>query len=579
MRLENLFTRTLRDAPGDAEMVSHQLALRAGLVRPVAAGIYALMPLGWRVLRRIEAILRDEMEAIGGQPVQLPVVQPAEVWQATGRWDTFGPVLQTFETEHGRGFALSPTGEEVIAALAAREIDSYRQLPQVVYQVHTKYRNEPRPRGGLVRLREFVMKDAYSLHADVDDLDRFYPQMVRAYQNVFAQVGVDAVAVEADNGVMGGQLSHEFMLPHDQGEDLYAACDACDYAVNVEAAAFRLGAVEPQPLETIEKVATPDCKTIEDVAAFLGVPTSQTLKAVFFMHRQPGAGASTGGRERFVFAVVRGDLAVSETRLLNLLGGGVLRPAEDDEIRAAGAEPGYASPIGLGPAALVVADPSVHAGANFVAGANEAGYHLRGVNLPRDFAPDLEGPIAAAYEGAICGRCEQGTLHLHRAIELGHCFKLGTRYSEAVGATYQDEKGVAQSIVMGSYGIGLERLMAAIIEQHHDDWGIIWPRSVAPFDVHITSLGKDAALHERAGRVYADLRAAGLEVLLDDRAESPGVKFADADLIGAPLRITVSQKADAQGGVEVKWRSAREREIVAWDDVIVWAVGRLRSGA
>jgi len=565
MRIGELFTRTLRESPADAELPSHALALRAGLVRPVAAGVYALLPLGLRVLRRIEAILRAEMDAVGGQEVRLPLVLPAELLQASGRWESFGPVLQTFASEAGRSYALGPTHEEVVAALAAREIDSYKQLPQLVYQIQTKYRHEPRPRGGLIRLREFTMKDAYSLDADDAGLDFQYTRLVNAYTRIFARVGLDAVAVEADTGAMGGSGSQEFVLAHPLGEDSFVLCEACGYAANLEAARFLLPTPEAVPLEPRRKVATPGCTTIAEVAQYLGAPTDRTLKAVFFVRERPGE------EPDFVFAVVRGDLEINETQLVNALGGGTLRPATDEEIRAAGAVPGYASPIGLKPGVIVAADRSVGAGANFVAGANEEGYHLTGVNIPRDFTPTLTADFAAAYEGAVCPRCGEGTLRVERAIELGHCFKLGTRYSEALGAFYQDERGAAHPIVMGSYGIGLERLLAAVIERHHDEWGIVWPREVAPFDVHVVALGRDPQVAERTLLLYDGLRAAGFETLLDDRAESPGVKFADADLIGAPLRMTVSPKALAQGSVEVKWRAGAERELVPWNDAVVWA--------
>jgi prolyl-tRNA synthetase len=561
MRLSELFTRTLRDAPAEAEMVNHQLALRAGLVRPVAAGIYAMMPLGQRVMRRIAALLREEIEAIGGQEILMPVVHPAEIWQQTGRWDKFGAVLQKFANSSGREFALAPTTEEVIAMLALREIDSYRQLPQHVYQIQTKYRNEPRPRGGLIRLREFTMKDSYSLHTDYDDLDRFYDLIYRAYLNIFARVGVDVVPVEADTGAMGGRLSHEFMIRHEQGEGLFAQCDACGYAANVEAALFQLDAAGSVELEPVQKVATPNCKTIQDVAEFIGVPNSQTLKAVFFVNEWDN---------QFVFVVIRGDLEVNEVKLSNTIGGGEFRPATDDEIRAVGAVPGYASPMGIKPGTLVIADESVRMGANFVAGANEEGYHFTGVNVPRDFDPAFIATIAEAFDGAVCGRCGAGHLHLERAIELGHCFKLGTRYSDAVGITYQDEGGVSHPVVMGSYGIGLERLIAAILERHHDDNGIIWPVSVAPFMVHIVVLGSEEANLTTGANLYADLRVAGIETLLDDRGESAGVKFADADLIGIPLRLTVAKKALANGGVEAKWRDSADRQIVPLADVIEW---------
>ena len=572
MRLSELFTRTLRDAPAEAELVSHQLAVRAGLVRPLAAGIYALMPLGWRVIRRIEAILREEMDALGGQEVRLPFVQPAEVWQMTGRWEIFGSALQTFTSEAGRDYALGATHEDVVAVLAAREIDSYKQLPQHIYQIQTKYRNEPRPRGGLIRLREFTMKDAYSMHVDAADLDRFFEQMRAAYERIFARVGLDAIAVEADAGAMGGGENVEFLLPHAEGEAAFVTCDACGYAADVEVATFAVDPLPEAAPQPLEKVATPGCETIQDVAAFVGVPTAQTLKAVFFAQERPNEAS------RLVFAVIRGDLEVNEVKLGNAIGGGELRPATDEEIRAVSAVPGYASPLGLGEGVLVVADRSVHSGGNFVAGANEAGYHFTGLNIPRDWDPAFVTDIAEAPDGARCARCEGGRLHVSRAIELGHLFKLGTRYSEPVGILYHGEDGALHPVQQGSYGIGLERLMAAVIEAHHDDWGIIWPPSIAPFDVHIVALGKEADTIALAGRLADDLEAQGFAVLLDDRAESPGVKFADADLIGVPLRVTVSQKALDRGGVEAKWRDSAERQIVPMDGVAALLLERGISG-
>jgi prolyl-tRNA synthetase len=516
------------------------------------------------VIRKIEAILREEMDAAGGQEVRLPVVQPAEIWQATGRWSMYGLALQKFSSEGGRDFVLGPTHEDVVAFLAAREIDSHKQLPQLIYQIQTKYRNEARARGGLIRLREFTMKDAYSLDADADGLDRVYERVVQAYRNVFARVEVPIVAVEADTGAMGGRASHEFTLRHEQGEDRFVACDTCGYAANVETAQFTLPEAEPVEWQPVEKVATPDCTTIQQVADFIGVPTSQTLKAVFFMREKPDT------PDQFVFVVIRGDLEVNEIKLINALGGGLLRPATEEEILATGAVPGYASPLGLDPALTVVADRSVRGGANFVAGANDEGYHLTGVNVPRDFDPALVADIAEAFDGAVCGRCGAGRLHIERAIELGHCFKLGTRYSDPVGVIYQDESGAARPVIMGSYGIGLERLMAAIIETHHDDFGIIWPRSVAPFDVHIVALGREPEIADTAERLYEDLRAAGLDVLLDDRGESPGVKFADADLIGVPMRLTVSKKALANASIEVKWRAEKDRTLVPQREIVDW---------
>lgn len=559
MRFSHLFGHTLREPPSDAEMDSHKLLLRGGFIRPLAAGLYTLMPLGYRVARRIEAILRQEMERIGAQEVLMPVLHPAEIWQATGRWDSTGSALMRLQDRSGRDYALAMTHEEVVADLARREVQSYRDLPRVIFHIQTKLRDEPRPRGGLLRVREFLMKDAYSLHPDAASLDDFYPRILEAYRRIFARCALPAVAVEADTGIMGGADSHEFMLPHPAGEDRLLRCPACGYAANVERAEFRLPAEPAQALAEPQPVATPGCATIADVAAFVGVPTRQTLKAVFYTRQH--------ATRELVFVVVRGDLEVNETKLVNLLGGGVLQPASDDEIRAAGAEPGYASPVGLrvrasrdGPGVLVVADRSIQAGANFVAGANREGYHLTGVNFPRDFAVTLLADVAQAQAGHLCPRCP-GSLAAESAIELGHCFKLGTRYAESLGALYLDPEGQQRPVVMGSYGIGLGRLMAAVVEAHHDEAGIVWPPALAPFDVHLVLLGKDEE-RPAADEVYALLREAGWETLYDDREESAGVKFADADLIGCPLRVTVSKRSLQAGGVEVKARWAAERQVV-----------------
>lgn len=562
MRFQDIFGRTLRDAPTDAELVSHQLAVRAGLVRPLTGGIYAWLPLGLRVLHKVAAILREEMEAAGAQEVMMPVVHPAEVWQQTGRWQQgFDGELLKFQNRDGRNYVLGATAEDVVASVAAREIDSHRDLPQLIYQIQTKYRDTARPRGGLVRLREFMMKDAYSLDHDRAGLEQTYGRLFAAYQNIFRRVGLDVIPLDADVGSMGGLGGQEFSMLHEAGEDRLVYCPNCGYAANMDVAEFIPAELVATEAAAVAKVATPDCKTIEDVAHFLGVATRQTAKAVFFMHENAHNDAD------FVFVVVRGDLEVNEVKLLRALGGGTLRAAEEDEIRAVGAEPGYASPVGLTARArladdagvIVVADRSIENSVNLVSGANEAGYHLTGVNYPRDFTVTLLADIAEATQGAACARCADGTLQIERAIELGHCFKLGTYYSEKMGVTYLNEHGKAQPVYMGSYGIGLDRLIAAIIEMHHDDYGIVWPRCVAPFDVHIVTLGKQVEYQARGQALYEELQQAGLSVLLDDRQERPGVKFTDADLIGAPLRLTISQRAAERGAVEAKWRHEGDR--------------------
>jgi prolyl-tRNA synthetase len=527
-------------------------------VRFVGAGLYSYLPLGWRVARKIEAILHEEMEGVGAQEMKMPVLHPAELWKATGRWDNVGPALMRVTDRGGRDYALAMTHEEIVAELARQEILSYRDLPKVVYHIQTKVRDEPRPRGGLLRVREFRMKDAYSLDADVEGLDTFYPRIIRAYERIFARCGLDPISVEADTGMMGGADSHEFMLPHPDGEDTFIHCEACDYAANAERAHFRLPEVEPEPLEDPVPLATPDCKTIADVAGFVGVPKRKTLKVVFY--------ATDDGD--LVLVLIRGDLDVNETKLRNLLGGAALDPALEEAVRRVGAEPGYGSPVGLDvrrslddTGVLVIADPSIQYGTNFVAGANRPGYHLVGVNYPRDFAVTMMEDIAQAEAGYLCPECE-GTLAADSAIELGHCFKLGTHYAESVGATYLDPEGEENPIVMGSYGIGVGRLMAATIEMHHDDYGIIWPPSLAPFDVYLLTLGTDEETEHRAEAFSTLLEDAGLEVLFDDREESAGVKFTDADLIGCPVRATVSRRSLGQGGAELKARWAKEMNVV-----------------
>jgi len=572
--MSRAFGKTLREAPADAEMVSHQLLIRANFVRPAGAGVYTFMPFGYRVLRKIWRIMAAEMDAIGGQELWMPNLHPAGLWQATGRWDTVD-VLFKLKGGGNRAYTLSPTHEEIVVDLALREIESHRDLPQVVYHISKKFRDEPRARGGLLRLREFIMKDAYSLDVSEAALDDYYPRMVQAYFNIFQRCGVEVTAVNADVGAMGGKASQEFVVPHPQGEDLFIACDGCGYAANVEAAEFVRAGAPPAELAPLEKVATPECKTIADVAAYVGVATRQTTKAVFYWWT-PWVGAG-----RFIFVLVRGDLEVSEVKLANVLGGGLLRAATDDEIRAAGAEPGYASAIGLdvaanleAPGVFVLADTSLKAGGDFVVGANDAGYHFTGANYPRDFAVSRMADIAQADTGHACPQCG-GRLVAQRAIEAGHCFKLGTRYSKAVNATYLDENGRPQHIFMGSYGIGLDRLMAIIVELHHDAHGIIWPESVAPFDVHLLAVGKETAVFSAADALYAELQAAGLEVLYDDREASAGVKFNDADLIGVPWRVTVGARGLAEGAVELKQRAAAERRRVPLGELTAYLTAQL----
>lgn len=573
MRLSRSFGKTLREAPAEAELTSHQLLIRANYIRPAGAGIYSFMPFGYRVIRNIWRIMAEEMDAISGQEMWMPNLHPAALWQATGRWGHFD-VLFKLTGSGDRDYALSATHEEIVVDLALRDIESYRDLPRMIYHISKKFRDEQRPRAGLIRLREFIMKDAYTLDRSEEALDDYYPSMIQAYFNIFNRCGVPTIAINADVGAMGGKASQEFTVPHPQGEDEFIACENCDYAANVEAAEFVREGEKPAQLDELVKVETPDCKTIADVAAFIGVPSDRTIKAVFYWWRPKFV--ETPGEGRLVFALVRGDLNINDTKLVNALGGGFLRAATEDEIRAVGAVPGYASGVGLTPAkdmmspgVMVVADESIEQGGNYVVGANEEPYHYTGANVGRDFSVSRIADIAQAAGGHQCPVCG-GRIEARRAIEVGHCFKLGTRYSAAVGATYLDENGQPQLIYMGSYGIGLDRLMAVIVELHNDKDGIVWPDSVAPYQVHLVHIGKAGdGTKEKAEAIYDDLTAAGIEVLYDDRdGLGAGVKFKDADLIGIPWRVTVSSRSLEQGGVEVKRRSENERRVVAIEELL-----------
>ncbi len=557
MRFSTLFGRTLREVPSDAELISHQLSVRAGLIRQLAAGIYSYMPIGWRVLRKIEQIMREEMDAVDGQEMHMPMAQPAEVWRATGRYDAPapGPALLRFQDRGGHDMVLGMTHEEVATDLAKQEIKSYRQLPLVIYQIQTKFRDEPRSRGGLIRVREFTMKDAYSFHPDYASLDAYYPRMYQAYVNIFSRCSVETISVEADSGIMGGSASHEFMVVSEAGEDTLILCPQCKLAANAEKATFVKGQGIRGDAAPMAKVPTPGTTTIEDVARLLGVETRQTLKAVFY---------STASE--VIFAIIRGDLEVNETKLSNLLGGAELHASTEEELRAAHIVAGYASPVGL-KGVRVVADDSILSGDNFVAGANDPGYHLTNVNYPRDFEAETVADIALAREGDLCPRCN-ARMTTTRGIEAGHVFKLGTKYSGAVGATFLDRDGASKPVVMGSYGIGTGRLLACIIEQHHDERGIIWPVSVTPFHVHLVSLGTNVPeVVQAAETLYRDLLAQGYDVLYDDREETAGVKFNDADLIGAPVRLTISRRTLANHNYEVKARWASEVRLVPEADL------------
>jgi prolyl-tRNA synthetase len=551
VRLSELFFTTLRDDPADAEMPSHRLLVRAGYVRQLGAGIYSLLPLGFRVSARVEQVIREEMQRIGCQEMEMPVVHPAELWKETGRWQTIGPELARFRDRADRDMVLAMTHEEVVADLLRDVVHSYRQLPLLLYHFQTKFRDEPRAGGGLIRVREFVMKDSYSCDLDEAGLDESYRKHYEAYTRIFERLGLEAIAVGSDVGMMGGSEAHEFMVLNDFGEDVLVLCGGCGYAANRQVAHTLVELVdggEPLPLE---EVATPGTATIAELASFLGIETTRTAKAAFFVDQA----------DRLITAIVRGDLDVNETKLANAVDATALRPATADEIRAAGMEPGYASPVGAHDA-FVVVDELAARSTNLVAGANREGFHLRNVNVPRDYRADAVTDIANAREGDACPNCGE-PVALRNGIEVGNIFKLGTRYTEALGARYLGEDGELYPIVMGSYGIGIGRVVACIVEAHHDEKGIAWPEEAAPYPALVVELGaaREPRVHEIAERLHDRAADAGREILWDDRDESPGVKLTDAELLGMPTILTVSPRSLAAGGVEITDRATGERRV------------------
>ena len=561
-RMSRYFLKTLREAPAEAELPSHRLLLRAGLVMPLAAGLYCFTPMGWRAMRNVEELVRQEMNRAGAQELRLPALQPVELWEKSGRNEIFGDVLYRVADRRDRDFVLAPTHEEAVSALAASQVQSYRDLPVTLYQFQQKFRDETRPRGGLIRLREFCMKDAYSFDPDWETLDESYDAMFDAYARIFARAEVPALPVEADSGAIGGKDSQEFIYLNEHGEDEVLLCSACGYAANAEKATFRAEPpVEAAPAPA-ERVDTPGVATIASLAAFLGIEERQTVKAVFY-----------AADDEPVFVAIRGDLEVNETKLRNLLKAVELEPMDDGAVARAGLVAGSASPVGL-EGIRVVADESATTAVNLVGGANERDAHLLNLNYGRDWTATVVDDIALAEAGHGCPTCE-GTLEVRSGMELGHVFKLGTTYTEALDVRYLDSEGERHHAVMGCYGIGIDRLLAAVLEANHDEDGIIWPASLAPFDVHVVVLGGDKPeVAEALGELETALEGAGLEALVDDRGESPGAKFKDADLLGMPVRLTVSPRALGRGGIELRQRDSGESEIVALAEV----VGRIRSG-
>ncbi|RED65584.1 proline--tRNA ligase [Cohnella lupini] len=565
MKQSQLFSMTYREAPADAEAASHQLLLKAGYIRQLAAGVYSYLPLGWRVLRKLDQIIREEMDQAGAQEMLMPAMQPIELWEQSGRSSVYGPELIRLQDRHDREFALGPTHEEVVTALVRNEVNSYRKLPFTLYQIQTKFRDERRPRFGLLRCREFLMKDAYSFDADWEGLDRSYASMYEAYIRIFNRVGLNYRAVEADAGSIGGEGgTHEFMALADIGEDTIVSCTHCDYAANIEKAesvsglSALDGSVESSAKPEPEIFHTPGIRTIEQLVRSLNVPSSRLLKTMIY---QAG--------DEVVAVLIRGDHEVNEIKLTNYLGSETAVIADADTVeRVTGAPSGFAGPIGL--AVKVLVDYSVANDENdWIAGANRKDYHIRHIQSGRDFPIEHAGDFRNVVEGDVCPKCAEGTLNLSKGIEIGHVFKLGTKYSEKLNASFADQAGLTRNIIMGCYGIGVSRLMSAIVEQNHDKEGMKWPIAIAPFQVHVVPVSaQDPFQSELANQLYERLRLSGIETLLDDREERAGVKFKDSDLMGIPIRIVVGKLAN-QGLVELKLREDGDNETVNIEDVYV----------
>ena len=566
MRMSRLMGRTLRTAPADAESANHQLLARAGLIVQLSAGVYSFLAPAWRSIRRIEQIIREEMEAAGAQEIRMPAIQPLELWRESGRDRSYGPVLFRLTDRREREMVLAPTHEESVTDIFRKTVQSYRELPLRAYQFQTKFRDEPRPRGGLIRVREFIMKDAYSFDIDEESFQATYAAFARAYANVFRRCGVPVVPVQADSGAIGGKQSEEFIFLSEIGEDSIALCAGCGYAANQERAEVGRGEPPAEAPGEVEEAATPGVATIAALCERLGIPATRTAKAAFFM---------ADGRP--VFAVIRGDLEVNELKLANALDAREARPMEAGEVAAQGWVAGSASPVGVDPA-LVVADPSATEWPNLVGGANRDGFHLRNLNYGRDWTAAATADIATARDGDPCALCG-GALELRRGIELGHIFRLGEVYAEPMDAAFLNEAGERALPIMGCFGIGLERLMAAVVEANHDDAGIAWPVSVAPWQVHVVAIRPgDEAVSAALGDLEAALGERGISSLADDRDERPGVKFNDADLIGLPVRATIGPRGLEGGMVELKPRGggeAREAPLAAAADEIAAMLAEL----
>lgn len=555
MRVTQIYAPTLREVPAEAELISHQFMLRAGLMRRAASGVYTYLPLGVRVLQKIMSIIREELNKAGGQEVMLPIIQPAELWQESGRWNDYGDEMFRLKDRHDREFCLGPTHEEIVTALVRADVRSYKQLPLMLYQIQNKYRDEIRPRFGVIRSREFIMKDLYSFDRDEEGLDQSYQAMYDAYTRIFTRCGLETRPVEADTGAIGGDNSHEFMVLGDAGEDLVVYCQDCDYAANVEQAECAPYEAESGEMLSLEEIATPNVTTIDKLVELLGIEGSRLIKTMIYL-----------ADDQPIAVLVSGDNNINEIKLKKVLKCENLVLADSRTIEeVTGAPVGFAGPIGL--EIPIVADYSVIGLVNAVAGANKKDAHIANVNINRDYKAAVTADIREAREGDKCVRCG-GTLTSARGTEVGQVFKLGTRYSQALKANFVDENGKEQPIIMGCYGIGVSRTMAAIIEQHHDEDGICWPVSVAPYHVIIVPVSyKDTEQREAAEKLYNELTQAGVEVILDDRDERPGVKFKDADLIGYPVRITVGPRQLKEGNVELYIRSSKTQVVIPISEV------------
>jgi len=567
MRWSQYFVPTLREDPADAEVVSHKLLLRAGIVRQLSAGIYSYLPLGQRIALKVMQILREEMNRIGGQEFYLPALHPAELWQESGRWSAIGDDMFRLKDRKGADLCLGMTHEEVFTSIARNEIRSYKQLPQVWYQIQIKFRDEPRPKSGLMRLRTFIMKDAYTFDVDRAGLDRSFADQREAYKRIFTRCGIQFSIVEASSGAMGGSESSEFVAKTDAGEDLIASCANCGYAANVEKATSRLPLIEDEAgPDAPAEFPTPGVRTIEDLTTFPGgAAAARQIKSLVFM-------ATIDGEARPILALLRGDHQLHEVKFTDVIGATGSRPAQPEEIRELlGASAGSLGGIGAKkavPDLFIIADLGLKGRRNMTTGANKDDHHLRGVNIERDIEVDQWADLRTVTSGEACPRCDSGTLEVYKAMEVGHIFKLGTKYSESMGATVLTEEGKPVPIIMGSYGIGVERIISAAVEQNYDADGIIWPRAIAPFDAVVTVTNmKDEKLREEGEKLYQDLQAVGLDVLLDDRNERAGVKFKDADLIGIPHRITIGRKI-ADGVVELFDRRTKQSEDVKLSEVV-----------